>query len=323
MANLFRANKKGSGGLAIDSLTVTQMPTKTYYVVNETLNLTGLVVTATFADGVTADVTSAITTSPADGDTLTTEGTIPVTVTYQGATTSFNITCVSIPASLEDATWDQIQKAVQDGTLSQFASEGDTKTVTIGNYTYHMQLASINDGTGTAGTYYPNHTADFISVELMDSLHNMNDSRTNTGGWNSCKMRTYLNSTVYPTLPTDLKSVIIEKAHMRTSGDGSTNLISASDKLWLPTDWEVFGSATESGESATYNKHYSIFSTGNSRKKHKVDSVGTNEYWFLSSPILTQGSLGYGFKAVNPYSGSSESSDSASPRGVVLGLRIG
>ena len=179
MSNLFRTNKKGSGGIQVDHLTITTMPTKTVYVVNDTLDLTGLVVTATFADGVTADVTRAITTSPADGDTLTTEGTISVIVTYQGVTTSFNVTCSSIPTSLEDATWAQIQAAAQNGTLSQFASVGDTKSITFGGYTYHMQLVSINDGTGTAGTYYPNGTADFIAVELLPNGHVINTTNTN------------------------------------------------------------------------------------------------------------------------------------------------
>lgn len=286
MANLFRADKKGSGGIQVESLTVTTMPTKTSYTINDTLDLTGLVVTATFADGVTADVTSAITTSPADGDTLTTEGTIPVIVTYQGATTNFNVTCSSI-SWLERSTWAEIQAAAQNGTLSQFANEGDTKTITIGNYTYHMQLVSINDGTGTAGTYYPNHTADFIAVELLPNTHAMNTTGTNVGGWNDCSMRTYLNSTIYPTLPSDLINVIVEKTHMRTAGNKSTSYVSASDKLWLPTEWEMFGTSTNGGESATYNKHYSIFSSNSSRIKKRVNSTSSGTYWWESSPVTT------------------------------------
>ena len=365
MANLFRANKKGSGGIQVESLTITTMPTKTTYAQYDSVDLTGAVITATFSDGVTANVTNevdispsilsntgsqavtlsyggatatfnvtvnamtsiAVTTlptktnyqpnealdltgivvtgtagaltpnitaectfNPADGTILDEEKTYTVDVSYHGLTTSFNVTCSSIPASLEDATWAQIQTAVQNGTLSQFASVGDTKTITLTtNETLTLQLASINDGTGSAGTYYPNGTADFISVELMDSTHAMNSTATNVGGWNSCGMRTYLNETVYPTLPTDLKSVIIEKTHMRTAGNQSTSLVSASDKLWLPTDWEVFGNTTSSrAEDADHNNHYTIFSNSASRIKYRKAAPTIAREWWLSSPTTSR-----------------------------------
>lgn len=393
MANLFRANKKGGGGIQVESLTVTTMPTKTTYAQYDSVDLTGAVITATFPDGVTANVTNAVdispsilsntgsqtvtlsyggatatfnvtvnamtsiavttmptktsyqpnealdltgivvtgtagaitsnitagcTFNPADGTILSEEGTIPVTVTYHGLTTSFNVTCSTIPASLEDATWAQIQAAAQNGTLSQFASVGDTKTIAIGSYTYHMQLASINDGTGTAGTYYPNGTADFIAVELLPDTHAMNTTNTNAGGWNDCNMRTYLNNTIYLTLPSDLRAVIVEKTHMRTAGNQSTSLVSASDKLWLPTEWEMFGSATYGGESATYNKHYSIFPDASSRIKKIVGSTSAY-YWWESSPQVNGNTY---FSNVGTGGGGGASLASSSI-GVALCLRIG
>lgn len=323
MANLFRANKKGSGGVAVDYLTITTMPTKTTYTINDTLDLTGLVVTATFLDGVTANVTSAITTSPAAGSTLTTEGTIPVTVSYGGATVSFNVTCSALPASLEDATWAEIQAAIHDGTLSQFASEGDTKSVVIGGNTFHLQLASINDGTGTAGSYYPAHTADFISVELLPDSHVINSSRSNVGGWNGCEMRTYLNNTIYPTLPSDLRDVIIEKTHMRTEGNQSTNFISASDKLWLPTKVECFGAGTIAsyGEDFTYNKQYSIFTNDNSRKKKKSNS-NTFISWWLSTPRVDSSTLFGGVSEIG-FTADYSYTHTDDLNGVALCLRIG
>lgn len=362
MANLFRSDKKGSGGLQVESLTVTTMPTKTTYAQYDSVDLTGAVITATFPDGVTANVTNAVdispsilsntgsqtvtlsyggatatfnvtvnamtsiavttlptktsyqpnealdltgivvtgtagaltsnitagcTFNPANGTILDEEKTYTVNVSYHGLTTSFNVTCSSLPASLEDATWAQIQAAAQNGTLSQFASEGDTKTITIGSYTYHMQLASINDGTGTAGTYYPNGTADFISVELVPDYRVMNTEETNAGGWNSCEMRTHLNSTIYSSLPSDLRAVIVAKTHMRTAGNQSTNFVSASDKIWLPTEWELFGSNIHSGESANYNKHYSIFPDNSSRIKETAGTTTTYSWW-TSSPDVSK-----------------------------------
>ena len=302
---------------AMTSIAVTTMPTKTAYKPNETLDLAGIVVTGT-AGSLTRNVTSGCTFSPANGSTITTTGTIPVSVSYQGLTTSFNITSSSGPASLEDATWAQIQEAIQNGTLTDFAAVGDTKSVTISNKTYNLQLVSINDGSGTAGTYYPNHTADFIAVELLASTHNMNSSDTNQGGWGNSQMRSYLNSTIYNTLPSDLKSVIIQKTHMHTRGNKQTTVISVSDNLWLPTEWECVGNGNLSGDTANYNKHYSVFSTNASRIKKIVGSTSA-DIWWLASPLQNYSEY---FCRVSATGGIGDNVASGT-RGVALCLRIG
>ena len=76
------------------SLAVTTMPTKTQYNSGDELDLTGIVVTATYNNGTTADVTSSCTFDPDDGDTLTGNNK-SVTVSYESlgriVTTSFAI----------------------------------------------------------------------------------------------------------------------------------------------------------------------------------------------------------------------------------------
>ena len=63
------------------SVAVTHAPTKTTYNVGETFDPTGLVVTATYADGTTEDVTDGCTFSP----TVMAASTTAVTITYQRA----------------------------------------------------------------------------------------------------------------------------------------------------------------------------------------------------------------------------------------------
>lgn len=316
MSNLFQARKKASGGMSVDSLTITQMPFKTYYLQNETLDLTGLKVTAT-AGALSGDVSNLITTQPASGATMSTLGTNTVTISYGGATTTFDVTVAVVPETLNDCSWDLIQELAYAGTLGDYYNEGDTKEITIGANTITMQLASINNGTGTAGQYYPNGTADFVSVELLPDLHVMNSTATNVGGWNGSQMRTYLNETVYPTLPSDLKSVIVEKTHMRTAGNQSTSLVSASDKLWLPTTWEVSG--ISSTEGADYNIYYSIFPDSNSRKKHRKSEPTSAREWWLSSPI---GNNSTNFQSISTY-GSNTGENANLSRGVALCFRVG
>ena len=70
------------------SMAVTTQPTKTSYDISEILDLTGIVVTATYADGTTANVTSSCTFSPANGTALNTAGTQTITATYTYTNTS-------------------------------------------------------------------------------------------------------------------------------------------------------------------------------------------------------------------------------------------
>lgn len=220
--------------------------------------------------------------------------------------------------TMANNSWTAIQEHIAAGTLpSSFV--GQTKPITMDGNTYNLQLARINDGTGTAGTYYPNHTADFISVELMPDTHNMNPTNTNVGGWKQCAMRTYLTDTVYPALPDDLKVVIVDKTHMYTKGNQSQSFESVSDKLWLPTEWECFGTATYGGESSTYNVHYSaIFPDAASRQKTRIGQISA-DVWWESSPNVSNAVY---FCGVN-YNGNASNPNASDARGVVLGLRIG
>jgi len=94
---------------AVTAIAITTPPTKTSYKPNETLDLTGIVVTAT-AGALTKDVTSSCTFSPADGTTLTTEGTFNITATFNPgygpftATTSYTVKDVSVYGVQWDGT---------------------------------------------------------------------------------------------------------------------------------------------------------------------------------------------------------------------------
>ncbi|MCF0108160.1 MAG: bacterial Ig-like domain-containing protein, partial [Bacilli bacterium] len=84
----------------VTSLEITSNPTKTTYNEGEALDLSGLVVTATWSDSSQSDVTNLCTYNPADGALLVADYT-SVTISYGGKTTSFAITvnAVIVPAS--------------------------------------------------------------------------------------------------------------------------------------------------------------------------------------------------------------------------------
>ena len=71
----------------LDSIAVTTPPTNTDYSVGDTLDLTGIVVTATYSDNSTRVVTDLCTYSPADGATLTSaNSSITITLSEGGVT---------------------------------------------------------------------------------------------------------------------------------------------------------------------------------------------------------------------------------------------
>lgn len=87
--------------VALSGIVVTTKPTKLTYDVNDTLDLTGMVVKGKYSDGSLTDALTDgtdFTTTPADGDTLDTAGSKMVKVEgktdtdYEGFSTSFKIT---------------------------------------------------------------------------------------------------------------------------------------------------------------------------------------------------------------------------------------
>lgn len=75
----------------VTGITIQSEPTKTEYGLNETLDLSGLVVMATYNAGEPADVTASVTTDPVDGAVLSEAGEIVVKVTYEGQEATFKI----------------------------------------------------------------------------------------------------------------------------------------------------------------------------------------------------------------------------------------
>ena len=85
------------------SISVTTLPTTTTYSAGEAFSTAGMVVKANYSSGDPEIITS-YTTSPANGATLTTSGTVTVTVTYGTLTTNFTITVTAAPISISVTT---------------------------------------------------------------------------------------------------------------------------------------------------------------------------------------------------------------------------
>ena len=226
-----------------------------------------------------------------------------------------------VPANMEDCSWAMLKQLASAGTLGNYYQIGDTKTIELnGGERVVMELISINDGSGTAGGYYPRGTVDFISKDCLQTTRSMNSSDTNAGGWVSCALRTTLNTTIYETLPQAVKDAIVEKTHKTSAGSKSTSLVEHTDKLWLPTEYEMFGSITyaASTENANVNKHYALFTDNASRIKH-LGPNGAAQYYWTSSPHVD---ISASFCDVDAGGGAMDLYASLS-EGVLLCFRIG
>lgn len=80
----------------LDHISVTTPPTKTAYKIGEPVDLTDMVVTATYTDESTENVTSKCTFNPASGATLDSSGDQNIAISYSGKNTTQAITVASV-----------------------------------------------------------------------------------------------------------------------------------------------------------------------------------------------------------------------------------
>ena len=80
----------------LDHISVTTPPTKTAYKIGEPVDLTDMVVTATYTDKSTENVTSKCTFNPASGATLDSSGDQNIAISYSGKNTTQAITVASV-----------------------------------------------------------------------------------------------------------------------------------------------------------------------------------------------------------------------------------
>ena len=172
-------------------------------------------------------------------------------------------------------TWETIKTCSESGMAEQFYAVGDEKTVSINGTDYIVTIMDFNhddlaDGSGKAG----------ITIGLKNCLttaHAMNSSATNSGGWESCAMRSWLQSDVLGWLPEELQAVIKKVSKKTSAGSSSSTIKTSEDNLFLLSEVEIFGSTSYScsGEGT----QYSYFTNTSRRVKTSGDSGSATRWW--------------------------------------------
>ena len=175
-------------------------------------------------------------------------------------------------------TWAGIKKIIDAGKAAEYISNGDRFEVELTTNETLIFEANVNT--------YGLGEVDFIPTYCMAVTKQHHTSNTNAGGWNSSDIRDYLNNTFLLTLPDDLQAVISAKPVKATIGGQSNTLQTAEDKIWIPTEKEVFGQITYSGSSEnSVNNMYPIFTDAASRVRTQGANGAAVLVW-LASPNI-------------------------------------
>ena len=177
---------------------------------------------------------------------------------------------------LESVGWDAISSISESGNASSIWSVGDKKTVAIDGVNYQVQIIGFDHDTKTSGG---KAGITFQLVDCLNGKYPMNSSDTNEGGWTSCAMRSSTMATLLTKLPSALQNVIKAVNKLTSAGNQSVTINTTSDKLFLLSEVEIFGSTTysKSGEGS----QYAYYKAGNSKAK-KVN--GSDSAWWERSP---------------------------------------
>lgn len=189
---------------------------------------------------------------------------------------------VVIADTFADSSWSGIIQACQTDSVPSTWSVGDTKPMLINGTEYNIQIIGKDHDIYTAGGTAP---LTFQLVECYSEEAQMNSTDTNSTGWSGSAMRTSTLPIILSTMPSEVQSAIkfVDKPTIEGKGKNSsapTTLETTSDKLFLLSETEVFGTTQYSGGVAEGSR-YAFYSEGGSTIK-KLDK--TNWTWWLRSP---------------------------------------
>ena len=191
--------------------------------------------------------------------------------------------------SFAEDDWSTIAKNVKKGHTSKY-SIGDTKEVSVGSFgTHTVRISNMSECTNGETS----ETACGFVVEFADivTTQSFNSSNSNSGGWKSSTIRTYLNGTVYDALPSELQDVItLTNVISGHSGSDSANY-ETQDKLYLLTSKEVHGTkhsydrVDAETKQLDYYKNLGVTTSNYSGAIKKYN--GSNLWWLLRSVNAT------------------------------------
>lgn len=249
-------------------------------------------------------------------------GTLTAVATGAAPTTALNIQCsieevveYTPPVSnvLDDNSWSTIKWVSNHNLGSNYWSVGATKKITMNgkvsdgltltNFETYVYILGFNhnealEGSGIVFGGFKTAQTGGTDICLIDSAYgaarydgqwfNVNNSLSNTGGWQSSLMRTVTMPLIKAAFPVDLQAVIkASTIYTDNTGGGAGNVVptATQDEVFLLAEYEIFGTnGYATTQEANYLKQYAYYSAGNSKVKHKHNATGTDAFWWERSP---------------------------------------
>lgn len=236
-------------------------------------------------------------------------------------------TAVKVKDSLSDYSWAELAKIAEeierdastkssalsiaakynlvesDGTLTGDPKPLSTADGTVDVFIVDVYQDDMENGKKAAFT--------FMTWQIV-TRHPMNSSASNSGGWKTSGMRSWLNSSVLKGLPTELQGSIVS-VNKLTNNEGKTQTPSSvsatKDKLWLFSWKECLGDISWNQNADTHyidvvdnaeGSQYLWFSQQGvagkqghvSLDRSLVGSSGSDVWWMRSSAPNTDTSFG-------------------------------
>lgn len=298
----YTATQAISVSRVLQSITVTTKPTKLSYYKNETLNLLGMVVIATFTSGAKEVVTSGCTTSPAAGSALSALGSKAITVSYteHGVTRSATFT---VSVSVKIVTW----AAGTDQEIADMLEAHYAGVISVRDYWAVGQERKINLSAMEATGVNESHVAQTVTMVLMHpggktltsgkecayivgqknglasggsgEYGHMNATNTNLGGWGACARRTWCNNVYRNAIPAVIRDIFKPFKNLTARGIGD-EITESEDYFALPAEKEVFGSVTYASSVAESQLiQFEYYKNSANRVKKCGDSGSTYDWW--------------------------------------------
>ena len=112
----------------------------------------------------------------------------------------------------------------------------------------------------------------------------MSSRQSNEGGWDACSRRGWCNNIYFNALPTAWRSMVKTVNKKATAGNISSTIKTVQDKIFLPSEIEIFGSTTYSfaGEGAQYQYYKNAIA--NRYKDPRWTSAYVSSMYFTRSP---------------------------------------
>ena len=191
---------------------------------------------------------------------------------------------ISDPVSFTTDSWQTIQKAVQTGNTDLY-NIGDTKEVDLGTFgTHTVRIANKSECTNGETS----ETACGFVVEFADIITEQpfNSIEKNVGGWRDSELRTYINDTIYKSLPSDLQNLITTTKVISGHGYRDSENFETQDKLYLLNGQEVWNTSdydTSEGTSKQLDYYKKQGVTTSSCAGAIKQYNGSNLWWWLRS----------------------------------------